>query len=336
MKKFIYISGTILLNLLLIGVILKVGHWSGAAVLLNISLILLVAMFFPLALINSFRSVEDKSQLHLYVISYITIAIILIGALFKIMHWPGASIFLLIGIPLPFILFLPFYIRYHNKIKAKSDKNFFGLLFFMIYLATISSLLALDVSREVYEAYLPQINHLVVQTKALEHRNDLSYQAISKNEEDISLKDPVELLKSSADDLFMMLEEAKKELIINSDEGNKSFITTNSIDYNSLVGISKNNIPVSFINSNDEIQKDNMLEKKLIGFENAIKNLSNNYEIDDLLLGQDKTYTLDFFRNNIYEQQFKSRSMIENLSVFSMMQNKVRFLEYQILNKIQN
>lgn len=336
MKKFIYISGTILLNLLLIGVILKVGHWPGAAILLSVSIILLVVIFFPLALISSYKSVEDKSQLHLYIIAYVTIAIVLLGALFKIMHWPGAGIFLIIGIPLPFILFLPFYIRYHNKIKAKSDKYFIGLFFFMIYMATISSFLALDPAREVYESYLPQINDLVIQTKALEQRNNLSYENITKKLENGSIKDHIELLKSSANDLCNVLEEAKKELIIKSNKNNKSFISSNKIDYNSLEGISKNNMSVSLANRKDDNTKENILEKKLISFENAVNNLSDNYEIKEVLFIKDKTYSLDLFRTNIYEEQLGSKTLVENLSVFSLMQNKLRFMEYQILYNIQN
>lgn len=336
MKKYIYISGTVLLNLLLIGVILKVGHWPGAAVLLSISFVLLVVMFFPLALISSYKSVEDKSQLHLYIIAYLTIAIVLLGVLFKIMHWPGAGIFLLIGLPLPFILFLPFYIRYHNKIKAKSDKNFFGLLFFMIYMATINSFLALDVNREVYEAYLPQIKVITAQSAALEQRNEVSYEFIANNAENGSIKDHIEVLKSSANDLYNILEDAKKELIIKSDENNKTFISDNNIDYNSLKSISKNNMSVSMAYRKDDNTKENILEKKLINFENAINNFSDSYEIKDVIFNQDKTYSLDFFRSFIYEEQLGSKTLVENLSAFSLMQYRVRFLEYHILYNIQN
>lgn len=336
MKKFIYISGTILLNLLLIGVILKVGHWPGASILISVSLTLLVVMFFPLALISSYKSEEDKSQLHLYIIAYMTIAIVLLGALFKIMHWPGAGIFLMIGIPLPFILFLPFYIRYHNKIKAKSDKNFFGLLFFMIYMATISSFLALDVSREVYEAYLPQIKNMASQSTVLEQRNDLSYEIIIQRTENESTKNDIELLKKSADDLCKVLKDVEKELIINSSQKNKAFISENIIDYNSIEGLSRKNVFVSLVNPKGDNTKENLIEKKFIVFENAIKNLSDSYELKDLLYNKDKTHSLDFFKNNMYSGQFASKSMVENLSALSFMQNKVRLMEYQILYKIQN
>jgi len=125
-------------------------------------------------------------------------------------------------------------------------------------------------------------------------------------------------------------------LIIKSDENNKLFISSNNIDYNSLAGISKNNISISLLNKEDNNTKENILERNLINFENVINNLSDSYDIKELLFNQDKTYSLEFFRKNLYDEQLGSKSMVENLSALSFMQNKVRFLEYQILYKIQN
>ena len=42
-----------------------------------------------------------------YTAAFISFIIDFIGMAFKILHWPGAAILLIIGIPLPFILFLP-------------------------------------------------------------------------------------------------------------------------------------------------------------------------------------------------------------------------------------
>jgi len=336
MKKFIYVLGIILINVLLIGAIFKINHWPGAGVLLSLSMTLLVVGFFPLALIASYRSTSDKLQLHLYIIAYITVAFVIIGMLFKIMHWPGAGVMLIIGIPLPFILFLPFYIRYHNKIKAKSDKNFFGLIFFMIYMAIVSSFLAIDASRDVYEGYLPQIEKMTSQSIILEQRNDVSYASSIQLADNKSIKNDIELLKSSADDLFKVLESTKTELIIKSNQKNESFILNNKIDYYSLEGLSKRNILVSFINQKDEDLQENLIEKNLISFELAIKNLSGKYALKDLLHSNDNTYLLEDFRTNINKSQFLSKSMVANLSALTFMQNRVRFLEYQILYKIQN
>ena len=336
MKKFIYISGIILINLHLAGVIFKINHWPGAGVLLSISIVLMVFLFFPIALVTSYMQHKDKSQLHLYILAYLTIAFDSLGMLFKIMHWPGAGILLIIGLPLPFVLFLPFYVRYHNKTKAKSDKNFFGLIFFMMYLAIISSLLAVDVSKDIYDSIIPQIEKSVSQSNVLELRNDRSYEILTQNPNYESEVISIELLNANADNLYKILEDAKRELILMANEGNKSSISNDIVDYNSLEGLYKKDISVSFVNKKGDYLKENLIESKLIDFENAIKNLSEKYELNKILNSEDAPYSLALIRNNMYEGRFKSRSLVGNLSALSFMQNRVRFIEYQILYRIQN
>ena len=332
MKKFIYISGIILINLQLIGVIFKISHWPGAGVLLSISIVLMVFLFFPIALVTSYMQHKDKSQLHLYLIAYLTIAFDSLGMLFKIMHWPGAGMLLIIGLPLPFVLFLPFYMRYHNKTKAKSDKNFFGLIFFMMYLAIISSLLAVDASKEVYDSIIPQIEKSVSQSNILKLRNDRYYKELIQNpnnENDVVF---IETLNTNADNLCEILEDAKRELILAASKTNKDVISSKNINYNQLAGFNKRDLTVSFINQKGNNSKENLIESKLIDFENAIQNLSDKYELNDLLNHDDAPYSLALIRNNMYEGRFKYRSLVENLSALSFMQNRVRFIEYQILS----
>ena len=62
------------------------------------------------------------------------------------------------------------------------------------------------------------------------------------------------------------------------------------------------------------------------------KNLSENYELNEILNPKGAPYSLAVIRNNIYEDRVRSKTIVENLSVFSFMQNRVRFIEYQILN----
>jgi len=336
MKKIIYILGIILINLQLTGVIFKVNHWPGAGILLTISILLLVFLFFPVSLMLSYKSHKDKTQLHLYIIAYLTIAFTSLGMLFKIMHWPGASIMLIIGLPLPFVLFLPFYVRYHNKTKAKSDRNFFGVIFFMMYLAIISTLLAVGVSKDIYESIIPSIEKSVSQSNSLGKKNDLSYDMLIQNlENDLDIG-KLKTLNVNADDLCEVLEKAKMELIVSASEENKVLLSFNSINYYKLRGFSKKNLVFSFISEKDKVIKDNSIESKLTDYENTIDVLSEKYDLDYILNPEDAPYSLALIRNNVYESRIRSRSLIENLSALSFMQNRVRFIEYQILSKLQN
>lgn len=335
MKKFIYISGIIFINLLLAGVISKVNHWHGAGILLTFTIILMVFLFFPIALVTSYKQHKDKFQLHLYIIAYLTIALELFGMLFKIQHWPGADLFLFIGLPLPFVLFLPFYVRYHNKTKANSDKNFLSFIFFMIYLAIISSLLALDISKNLYDAFIPQTEQLIAQSNAFEQKSDQYYETFFQKPENISENESIEILNTTSDKLYMILEDAKREMILVADKRNKQFISNSTIEYSSLIGLIKKNIAFSFANQRGDLSKENIIESKLVDFENAINRLSNKYKLNDILASKDTPYSLTLIRDNMYEDQFRSKSLVENLSALSFMQFRVRFIEYQVLNLLK-
>ncbi|TFH22493.1 MAG: hypothetical protein E4H10_13680, partial [Bacteroidia bacterium] len=100
MKKFMYILGTIAPTLLIVGAVLKMNHWPGASVLITLGTFLLAAIYLPVFAMVSIRDTRKKGKKvnkPLYIIGVITGFIFLTGILFKIMHWPGAGVALLVS-----------------------------------------------------------------------------------------------------------------------------------------------------------------------------------------------------------------------------------------------
>ena len=149
MKKAIYISGIVAVNLLLMGALMKILHWPGANIMLILAIAAFVFWFIPASLINHFKSLDKPANPTLHIMVFVVCLINFVGALFKILHWPGASWFLIIGIPAPFVLFLPVYIIRYNKQKHNIDGNFFAVMFLFVYIAVISVFLALQVGKEI-------------------------------------------------------------------------------------------------------------------------------------------------------------------------------------------
>lgn len=153
MKRSVYILGIFCLALVLMGTIFKVSHLQGASILLTSGLVTLSLVFLPLAYFHLNNSTNDKLLKLVYLLGCISFLIVFVGVLFKLMHWPGASILLVVGLPIPFVLFLPAYIYYHIKRQLKTDGSFFGILFFMVYLAVFTSMLATSSQRTPLQAY---------------------------------------------------------------------------------------------------------------------------------------------------------------------------------------
>lgn len=161
MKQKIYISGIILLIITVTGSLFKMLHFPGAGILLIIGFAGLLLIFFPAALVNSYRGIGDKALKPLYVVTYLTLLVIFTGMLFKIMHWPGAGKMLLAGLPFPFVVFLPVFLYVTGRIEKFSIYNTVSVLLLLTILSAFNALLALSVSRNSLDdsMYIASVYH---------------------------------------------------------------------------------------------------------------------------------------------------------------------------------
>ena len=73
MKKFIYISGIVIINLFAIGALFKIQHWPGAGILITLGLGLFCLGFLPLAFIQSYKGNGKKKQVIVLIRIYLCI-----------------------------------------------------------------------------------------------------------------------------------------------------------------------------------------------------------------------------------------------------------------------
>jgi hypothetical protein len=322
MKKTIFILGIVSVNIMLFGALLKALHLWGGSILLVISILLFSFGFLPLALNSSYKSQEEKKYKWLYIVTFIVFSFDLLGALFKILHWPYAGLFLTIGLPLPFIVFLPVYLYQTYKFKEKSVINSLGIMFGLTFLAVFSVLLALNVSATV-------LNSIVVNNYNNENTAKF-YQGISVNNSD---KD---IIKLKSDELCAYIDELKSEVLV-------------STENNSLVG---NYDPIKVINSGstnlsiftslkegDESKIDHL--KKMIGeygmvisksekAKQELKQLAGSlFDVTDKELPNSKGVLQKW-----EDREFQSANLIIVLDVLSKFQSNVRFIETEYLTSL--
>jgi len=139
MKKLIYISGIIIAIVLTLGTSFKIQHWPGAGILLTISIVFFALFFIPAALLNNYQ--KEKKNAYLYISIFLTLLISFTAALFKIQHWPGAGILVMIGLIVPFVIFLPAYISYYNRSANKDITGFIAVLFLLVFVAVMDALM---------------------------------------------------------------------------------------------------------------------------------------------------------------------------------------------------
>jgi hypothetical protein len=237
MKKFIYISGIVLINIIVLGVIFKTQHWPGAGVMLVFGQILFAFCFLPLAIINSYWG-NGKKNKSLYIAGFICAVISIIGILFKVQHYPGGAILMMIGIPLPFIYFLPVYIYHHNKSKEKSSMNFLGVMFLMVFIALFSSMLAINVSKRLLDSMIISTNDFSKTAETYTIKNLEVYESIEKSGKVDNTK--LSELKKKTEAVSEKIENIKMELakrimgdeFVAANKNKKNVYETNPLETN--------------------------------------------------------------------------------------------------------
>ncbi len=330
MKKTIYISGIIIANLLLIGSIFKINHWPGANIALTLSLLALSFWFIPAALLNNYKAQKEKNKKWLYISTFISFFIVFVAALFKILHWPGAGLLILIGVPIPFLLFLPVYIYHSIRDKEQSPVNFTGVILGLTFVAVYSVLLAVNVSRNVLDHGLSLIKSNENVIDFYELRNDLY--ANMNAEENIQY----ETISKMSDEICSLIHKAEKEILnytgnteIDANMGNASFNRTNLVNYD-------NRNASQFVLKWKEEALVPLIKEKLIAYTKYLNTLELNPELKSTIDEIDNTDVIyvDGEKFTWEDREFASDYMIFALEALSRWEKNIRFIESMMLAEL--
>jgi hypothetical protein len=97
MKQLSNFVGYVAAFAALVATVFKFQHWPGAGMLLTLTGILL-ALYFPLFLIDRCSEAAQGRILGWHVVGALCLGLLQLGITFKINHWPGASMLILAGV----------------------------------------------------------------------------------------------------------------------------------------------------------------------------------------------------------------------------------------------
>lgn len=95
------------------GIVLSILHIPSARIQLIVGAFLLIFSFLPFVFYNLYKRVQGTGAV-LYFAGYFGSALALLGAIFKVQHWPGANILLIVGL----VVFNLFLIAYFARQKG--------------------------------------------------------------------------------------------------------------------------------------------------------------------------------------------------------------------------
>jgi uncharacterized protein with PQ loop repeat len=108
-RLMLFISAFLSGMFLILGILFKVQHWSGAGTLLILATMTGILFFIPAIVINRFRDQEDKVKRPVYILGAIGFIFYLAGLLYKIQHWTGAALLMVSGLIILCVFVFPWY-----------------------------------------------------------------------------------------------------------------------------------------------------------------------------------------------------------------------------------
>jgi hypothetical protein len=110
MKRFLYLSGYLTAISITITLYFSLSGKHGSNIALLVSSLLLIFLFLPALFLNQFRRVLSKniSTRLAFIFGFLGVALFLISVVFKISHWPGAKVVLLLSLVIVNLAYFPF------------------------------------------------------------------------------------------------------------------------------------------------------------------------------------------------------------------------------------
>lgn len=327
------LSGLFSSMIFLIGILFKVQHWPGASVLLTVGMVMFALIFLP-SLVRA-RISEDKGEgkKTAYLLGFFAGLFYIAGFLFKLMHWPGAAILILISLILFSGIFLPAYsyASFRDETYVKGRFIFF-LVTIMMAVLTIS-LMSLNVSRNIFDEFVVAEIHMddVINDLTLKN-NNLNRSVITGNSND---KRANEILHKSRE-IDDWINDLKKELILTVDPENKIAVSGNGIDYKLISKKDEIAIPSEILILNE---KSFQLGKMLRDFKNLIISEFGTTQFTkrmDILLDISDKNDKSGDKYSWEQMNFEHRSLMSVLTSLTTIQLHLKLAEMEVLEIIHS
>lgn len=131
--KISAITGTVLFGF---AALFKIMHWPGAGIMMTLAALIVALIFLPSALGVLWKETRSSNSLFLLISSFLTGFFFVSGTLFKIQHWPGAGLILIIAVLSAILLFIPALlstVMRDEERKARRPAYIVGAAGFILY-----------------------------------------------------------------------------------------------------------------------------------------------------------------------------------------------------------
>jgi len=215
MKKLERFFGILATMLIIIGMVLKFGHFFGASILLLFSLVFFNLFYLPIQLIKDWRLLEN-----IWFKIYISVRFLFLffgscAYFFKVMHWPGSNVFINFSYYL-LPIFLLFYFVKRKKERIYTSSFFNDLILTIFIFIGIVWLVISMVNPGVINSFIIQEENYRTINSGLKAANNAIYESAFKLEGDSTNSTIIKSLaktKEASDSLHSYIKEFRYRLL---------------------------------------------------------------------------------------------------------------------------
>lgn len=135
-RLFLFISAFFAGVLFILGTIFKIQHWPMAGAFLSLAALSGILFLIPAATISRIMDQENKAKRPVYIIGATGIICYVAALLFKIQHWPLATVLLVVGVFMTCFVAFPWYTwlswKHENHVQARFIFIVIGLVLIIV------------------------------------------------------------------------------------------------------------------------------------------------------------------------------------------------------------
>jgi len=154
-RLFLVISSFFAGMLLIIGVLFKIQHWPLAGAILTLAALSGILFFIPALALSMFSDQENKAKRPAYILGAAGTVLFAAGMLFKMQHWPLATLFIILGIILLVFLAMPMFTWLTWKEESHVSSMFIFLVIGFILIVVPGAMLTLSLQHSYQDFYYP-------------------------------------------------------------------------------------------------------------------------------------------------------------------------------------
>lgn len=275
-KKISAVLGAFVGFILVTGTLFKIQHYPGASVMMILGLTLFAAFFIPLYFVG--RVIEEKLTIAkiAHIVAIFTLSTLTIGLLFKIQHYPGASLMLILGSLGFTFISSPLYVIAGFKSKT-SLNSFLYLLFAIVFVS--SWLLTLGFFKFTHDVVSNVVfidEELIKSTEIMRAENDQYYYSVDSLELSHEDKNLLKHLTGIRLELSNIIKMYQKDMINYSGGYLDMSPERDEFSHEAVAGLKNSDIPSMQMIMENKVE---LLFTKLQDFQTSYEQFNSRFEL---------------------------------------------------------